>query len=160
VIKEARRRSFKQHIMAAEELDRKKVPEAAQTKYPIFLNDYAFIEKQEFTREFIKTKEPVEIDKKNVRTSVHCLNLNKILMKNPKDPKIVDIRKEIRKNIRISRVHDLLHSIVALYDRSLPDIGAEYIYDCICSRRANTIFLYTDLEDLKDDGKGAIFYLI
>jgi hypothetical protein len=129
--------------------------ESAQIKYPIFYNDYAFIEKKRFEREFLKTKKSTEIDKKIVNASVYCLNLHKILVKSPKDQKIIEVRKEIRKNLSINRVHDLLHSIVGLYDQALPDIGAEYIYDCVCSRKANTIFVYKDLEDEEAIEKGA-----
>lgn len=77
----------------------------------------------------------------SINAKVYAIRLNKILNKENKK-----LRSAVRKTLNIDNLHDIVHSIVALYDNCLPDIGATHIYDCICARKAYTIAIFRDDE--------------
>lgn len=51
------------------------------------------------------------------------------------------LSKSVRKNLGLKRSRDLVHSICALYDNCLPELGVSNIYDSICDHKALTIFV-------------------
>lgn len=69
-----------------------------------------------------------------IKTNVYCIRLHRLLKTNNKR-----VRSIVKKIFKLDRVRDLVHAICALYDNSLPDIGASSLYDCICAPKAYTI---------------------
>ena len=81
-----------------------------------------------------------------INTNVYCIRLNRLLKTNNKR-----VRQIIKKIFKLNRVRDLVHAICALYDNSLPDIGASSLYDCICAPKAYTICVVRKDETCSDD---------
>ena len=81
--------------------------------------------------------------RESVNAIVYSIRLNRLLRN---DEANIKTRELIRKYLHLDRINDLVHSIVALYDNSLPDIGIQYIYDCICARKAYTICIFRELD--------------
>ena len=81
----------------------------------------------------------------SINVCVFALNLSKLL-----DPKNSKLRSLVKKKLKLDRYRDLIHSVCALYDNSLPDIGASPIYDCICAHKAYTILVVKQNEPDQD----------
>lgn len=118
------------------------VPPAGKTLFQI---DHSFIGNHQFeyrSRSDLKNttspsdptaNQPAE---QFLRTSVYCIRLNRLL-KDKAENKAA--RQTIKQKFKLKRTRDLVHTICALYDNSLPDIGAQSVYDCICSPKSFTI---------------------
>ncbi|UJR08506.1 hypothetical protein I4U23_012772 [Adineta vaga] len=61
------------------------------------------------------------------------------LIHSPEKADLDDLAQEFQCNSQ-----ELLHTIVALYDKSLPEIGGEIIYNTICARKVVTILVIHD----------------
>lgn len=81
--------------------------------------------------------------RETVNVIVYSIRLNRLMRTDEANMKT---RELVRKYLHLDRINDLIHSVVALYDNSLPDIGIQYIYDCICSRKAYTICIFRELD--------------
>lgn len=109
--------------------------EASKTLFQI---DYSFIGNNKFKKR-ARSKAPIDLDSgcegsEFVKTSVYCIRLNRLIK-----PENKNARDIIKKKFQIDRTRDLIHTICALYDNSLPDIGPQSIYDCVCSPKSFTI---------------------
>lgn len=82
----------------------------------------------------------------NLSTKVYSIRLNRLLQRNDSNRCKIKCLKKI---FKLTRISDLTHTISALYDTSLPDIGPVSVYDCICSPKAFTICILKDTEPHK-----------
>ncbi len=72
-----------------------------------------------------------------LNTHVYCIRLSRLLK--PSDAANKPVRHVIKQKFQLGRTRDLIHTVCALYDNSLPDIGAQSVYDCVCSPKSFTI---------------------
>ncbi len=104
----------------------------------LFQIDYSFIGIHNFP--YRVKSDPISSNSENanspevLNTSVYCIRLGRLLK-----PTNKHIRDVIKQKFQLSRTRDLIHTVCALYDNSLPDIGAQSVYDCVCSPKSFTI---------------------
>lgn len=72
-----------------------------------------------------------------VNVEVYSINISKIFESNN------TIRQSIKKKLKLKRFNDLVHTICALYDNALPDIGPNSVYECISSQKSYSIMVVT-----------------
>lgn len=109
----------------------------------IFQFEYSFVGANYFHQKNIDLTETEPLNaNKLIKTNVYCIRLNRLLKTNNKK-----VRQIVKKIFRLDRVRDLVHAICALYDNSLPDIGASSLYDCICASKAYTICVVQQNDD-------------
>lgn len=107
--------------------------QSAPTTKTIFNCDLGFIGKAEF-----KKNENV------IKTKIYSIRLNKLI-----DRTQTSRFKILKKLLKLKRQTDLTHTISALYETSLPELGASSIYNCICSPKAYTIFIIKEDSSLE-----------
>ena len=97
---------------------------------------------------------------RDIPLDVCSLKLNKLLAESTTTTKNSSSSRKLRKQVRTKfrtfrRARDIVHSICALYDNSLPDLGISAIYECICDPKSLTIFLY-DASSSTDNDNHAV----
>jgi len=70
-----------------------------------------------------------------VNVCIYSINISKILEANKAT------RQSVKKTFQLKRFNDLVHTICALYDNALPDIGPNSVYECISSSKSYTIMI-------------------
>ena len=116
----------------------------------IFTKCFSLIGKTSFSKRYDKKKyiskpEDTSHDSDNdvkvnrVNVCVYSINISKVLHLNE------STRKKIKTSFKLKRFRDLIHSVCALYDNSLPDIGPSSVYDCLCAPKSYTILITKNL---------------
>lgn len=77
---------------------------------------------------------------------VYSINIYKCL-----EPANAALRDAIKKKFKLKRFNDLSHSICALYDNCLPDLGASSVYECITAQKSYTIFITKEDPTLNEE---------
>lgn len=55
------------------------------------------------------------------------------------------MKKLIKQELGVTRLHDITHAMCALYNLALPDIEPTHIYNCICAKKSVSIVIVKDL---------------
>lgn len=121
------------------------------TNKNLFQIDFSFIGHNKFeSRKELNSEVNQESPRSNfIKTSVYCIRLSRLLKAENKSARDI-----IKQKFKLKRTCDLIHTICALYDNALPDIGAQSVYDCVCSPKSFTIcVLKEDVEEEKVDDK-------
>ena len=105
------------------------------TRKSLFNIDFSYLGKSKFAH---------KKQNNQVNVKIYSFRLNHLFKSSNKS-----IKQLIKKELKLNRMRDLIHSLSALYDNCLPDIGASSIYDCICAPKSYTILIIKD--DNKDD---------
>lgn len=58
-----------------------------------------------------------------------------------------NLRTRVLEIFNLKRSRDLIHTITALYDVCLPNIGAQAVYDCIADPKAFTVVVMSDVDE-------------
>jgi hypothetical protein len=116
----------------------------------LFNSDFSFLTRAKFVRRKPKTErtEAENVSESSVNVKIYSLRLNHLFK-----PQNKHVKTLIRQELQLKRIRDLVHSLSALYDRCLPDIGSSSVYDCICAPKAFTICIFKDSEEagLRDE---------
>jgi ribosomal protein S18 acetylase RimI-like enzyme len=110
----------------------------------IFQSEFSTLGTVQFKRKQKNDKEAETVEDDVINVDVYCLRLNRLI-----ETKNKATCSKLKRIFNIKRRRDIVHSLCALLDRSLPDIGAESIYDCICKPRAFTICLLKSINNDK-----------
>ena len=124
----------------------KQVEAGATTAKTLFQLDYSFLGKNEFSVKAEERTTNTAAASTSLKTNVYCIRLNRLIKTDNRNVKTI-----IKSKFRLKRTRDLVHTICAMYDNSLPDIGPASIYDCICSPKSFTICVVKDEEEAATD---------
>jgi ribosomal protein S18 acetylase RimI-like enzyme len=104
----------------------------------LFSFDFVCIGENEFTKRKKRDEKQMEShsESETIKVKVYAIKLHKLI-----DAKNKKLREDVKKTFNTKRARDLIHSVCALYDKCLPDIGVQSIYDCICSFKALTLLV-------------------
>lgn len=75
---------------------------------------------------------------------VYSIRLGRLLESSSSLPSVVSLRRRARHLFDLKRTRDLIHTVSALYDTCLPDIGAQSVYDCVTAAKSFTILVVRD----------------
>lgn len=107
----------------------------------IFDSDVCFLGKTVFKQKEKKPKSE-DVETTLINAKVYAIRLHRVLDENYVRNK--ELRQSVRKLFGLKRVRDLVHTLCALYDTSLPDIGPSPVYECITGRKSFTICIFRD----------------
>lgn len=85
-------------------------------------------------------------------TSLSCqvygVRLSRLLLPSPL---CTSLKARTRRAFELKRSRDLIHTVCALYDTCLPDIGAQSVYDCVTAPKSFTVLIVkSDSASLND----------
>lgn len=61
------------------------------------------------------------------------------------------LKRQLHKILGLKRSRDLVHTVAALYDNCLPDIGASSVYDCVTAAKAYTVLVLKEEAVVNDE---------
>jgi ribosomal protein S18 acetylase RimI-like enzyme len=118
----------------------------------VFESCFSLIGKTSFFKRRENNKsERLENGQNKIEVSIYSINISKILESSNTS------RKSIKKKFQLKRFNDLIHTICALYDNVLPDIGPNSVYECISATKSYTIMIIkndVNAEENNDDTDG------
>lgn len=113
---------------------------SSSTKKSVFENDLTEIGRIQLTKKKSKTKKGGNEDNKSIECRVYSVRLARLLSHNNNEASRV-LKSRVRQEFGVARSRDLIHTVCALYDTCLPDIGAQSVYDCVTAPRSHTILI-------------------
>jgi hypothetical protein len=83
---------------------------------------------------------------------IYSIRLGHLLPNKERRPlAYLKLKRQLHKILGLKRSRDLVHTVAALYDNCLPDIGASSVYDCVTAAKAYTVLVLKDEAVVNDD---------